>query len=92
MKRLIPRAIFLKCPKSVHIKTVCVFPDDFSPDGLKQTLPRVYSEVLGPLDDIIERSRKQLSGMDSAAAEMYSTQEDKRQWWKDRQDVDFELR
>ena len=56
-----------------------------------QTLPRVYTEVLGPLDDIIERSRKQLSAMDSAAAEMYSSQEAKRQWWKDRQDVDFEL-
>ena len=29
--------------------------------------------------------------MDNAAAEMYSGQEAKRQWWKDRQDVDFEL-
>ena len=84
-----------KCSKSVqnhvHIKTVCIFPHDFSPDGLVQTLPRVYNEVLGPLDDIIERSRKQLSGMDNAAADMYSSQEAKRQWWKDRQDVDFEL-
>ena len=84
-----------KCSKSVHnhvhIKIVCVFPHDFSPDGLVQTLPRVYTEVLGPLDDIIERSRKQLSGMDNAASEIYSSQEAKRQWWKDRQDVDFEL-
>ena len=63
-----------KCSKSVqnhvHIKTVCVFPHDFSPDGLVQNLLRVYTEVLGPLDDIIERSRTQLSGMDNAAAEM----------------------
>ena len=84
-----------KCSKyvqnHVHIKTVCVFPHDFSPDGLVQTLPRVYTEVLGPLDDIIERNRKQLSGINNAAAEMYSSQESKRQWWKDRQDVDFEL-
>ena len=29
--------------------------------------------------------------MDNAAAEMYSSQEAKRQWWKDWQDVDFEL-
>ena len=29
--------------------------------------------------------------MDNAAAEMYSSQETRRQWWKDRQDVDFEL-
>ena len=33
-----------KCSKSVHnhvhIKTVCVFPHDFSPDRLVQTLPR----------------------------------------------------
>ena len=56
-----------------------------------QTLSRVYTEVLGPLDDIIERIRKQLSGMDNAAAEMYSSQEAKRQWWKDQQDVDIEL-
>ena len=32
-----------KCSKSVqnhvHIKTVCIFPHDFSPDGLVQTLP-----------------------------------------------------
>ena len=54
-----------KCSKSVqnhvHIKKVSVFPHDFSPDRLVQTLPRVYTEVMGPLDDIIERSRKQLS-------------------------------
>ena len=84
-----------KCSKSVqnhfHIKTVFVFPHYFSPDGLVHTLPRVYTEALGPLDDIIERSRKQLSGMDNAAAEMYSSQEAKRQWWKDWQDVDFEI-
>ena len=77
-----------KCSKSVqnhvHINTVCVFPHDFSPDGLVQTLPRVYTEVLGPLDDIIERSRKQLSGMDNSAAKMYSNQESKHQCWKDR--------
>ena len=63
-----------KCSKSVqnhvHIKIVCVFPHYFSPDRLVQTLPRAYTEVLGPLDDIIERSRKQLSGMDNAAAEI----------------------
>ena len=29
--------------------------------------------------------------MDSAAAEMYSSQEAKRQWWKHQQDNDFEL-
>ena len=29
--------------------------------------------------------------MNNAAAEMYSCQEAKRQWWKDRKDVDFEL-
>ena len=67
-----------KCSKSVHnhvyIKTVCVFPHDFSPDRLVQTLPRVYSQVIGPLYDIIERSRKQLLGMDSAVADMYSSQ------------------
>ena len=84
-----------KCSKSVqnhvHIKKLCVFPHDFSPDGLVQNLPRFYTEVIGPLYDIIESSRKQLSGMDNAAAEMYSSQEDKRQWWKYRQDVDFEL-
>ena len=72
-----------KCSMSVqnhlHIKTVCVFPHDFSPDRLVQTLPIFYTEVLGPLDDIIERSRKQLSGMQSGAAEMYSSQEAKRQ-------------
>ena len=75
----------------VHIKTVFVFPHNFSPDGLVQTLPRVYTDVLGPLNDIIERSRRELSSMDNAAAEMYSSQEAKRQWWKDRQDIDFEL-
>ena len=68
-----------KCSNSIqnhaHIKTVCVFPHNFIPDGLVQTLPRVYTEVIGPLDDIIERSKKQLSGMDNAAAEMYSSQE-----------------
>ena len=67
-----------KCSKSVHnhvhIKTVCVFPHDFSPYGLVQTLPRVYTEFLGPLYDIIERIRKHLLGMDSAAADMYSSQ------------------
>ena len=83
------------CSKSVHnhvhIKTVCVFPHDFSPDGLVQTLPRVYTEVLGLLDDIIERRRKQLSGMENAAAEMYSSQEAKQQLWKDRQDIDLNI-
>ena len=89
------QGMIIKCYKSVqnhfHIKTVCVFLHYFSPDGLVQILLRVYTEVLGPIDDIIERSRKQLWGMDNAAAEMYSSQESQRQWWKDRQDVDFEL-
>ena len=83
------------CSKSVHnhvhIKTVCVFPHDSIPDGLVHTPPRFYTEVLGPLYDIIERRRKQLLGVDSAAVEIYSSQEAKRQWWKDRQDIDFEL-
>ena len=56
-----------------------------------KTLPRFYTEVLGPLDDIIERIREKLPGMDNAADEMYSSQESKLQWRKYRQDVDFEI-
>ena len=70
---------------------VCVYTLDFSPDGIVQTLPRVYSKVLGPLNDIIEMSRKQLLGVDNAAADMYSSQEAKHQWRKERQDVDYKL-
>ena len=61
----------IKCSKyvqnHVHIKTVCVFPHDFSPDGIVQTLPIVYTDVLGPLDDIIKRSRKKPSFFYKAA-------------------------
>ena len=53
----------------------------------------VQSDLLIPLDQIIERSQRQLHGMtEEAQTEQYNEESVRRKWWKDRHKIDDDLR
>lgn len=74
---------------SQHMKvsTVCILPA--STDIEKSS---IYADVLHPLDRIIERSQRQLRGIDEEAqSEHYTEQSSRRRWWDERHAIDEDL-
>jgi len=71
-----------------NITTICVFPG-----GAKNSQHAdVHTDLLIPLDSIIERSRKQLSGMSEEAQQLEYTEESaRRKWWQERHRIDEDL-
>lgn len=73
-----------KTTNELIISTSCIFPDEGSIGA--------YDEIIKPLDAIIDRSQKQLKGMDpSVVSELFSKEEAKRKWWDARMQLDLDL-
>jgi hypothetical protein len=69
-------------------KTVCIIANDNN--GLKHS--DIHDSVLFPLDEIIERSQKQLRGIDETEQnEKYNDESLKRKWWNERHSIDDDL-
>ena len=74
----------------MHYETVCIFPDKSLPyhEGT-----RIAETLLQPFDDIMERSKRQLSGIDLEIANdiFNKKKETKQAWWDERHELDEEL-
>ena len=68
----------------VDVSTVCSFSTD--------KLNGPHSDLLGPLDKVIERSQMQLHGMtEEVQAEQFSEKESRQRWWDVRKSIDSDL-
>ena len=68
----------------VDVSTVCSFSTD------EKNGP--HSDLLGPLDKVIERSQRQLHGMtEEVQAEQFSEKESRQRWWDVRKSIDGDL-
>ncbi|KAL3766413.1 hypothetical protein ACHAW5_008650 [Stephanodiscus triporus] len=77
--------------KVTKISTACIFPatglisNDDSRNG-------IHTDILFPLDKIIERSQNQLHGMtEEVQHNQYDANSSRREWWKERHSFDDEL-
>ncbi len=72
-------------------ETVCIFPDT---SGSLNEESAISETILQPFDDIMERSKTQLSGIDQEIANnLFNLQKERKQaWWKERHSLDEELR
>ena len=70
--------------------TVCIFPD--KPNRHEET-SQFEETILQAFDDIMEQSKRQLSGINLAVAneKFNSSKETKQAWWEERYDLDEEL-
>lgn len=68
---------------NVTYRTICVFPD----------VLEEFPQLLRSFDDLMEQSRRQLSGIDSAVADekFNNSKATKQAWWDERYDLDHEL-
>ncbi len=70
------------------VTTVCVFPGG----ATKSQHDDIHSDLLLPLDTVIERSRKQLSGMSEETQHVeYNEESMRRKWWQERHRIDDDL-
>ena len=74
--------------KTVHIETSCIFPG--SSENNNDEIG-IQGDVLTPLDQIIERSQKQLHGITEEVQEQLNEESSKRKWWKKRHSIDEDL-
>ncbi|KAL7541613.1 hypothetical protein ACHAXR_011062 [Thalassiosira sp. AJA248-18] len=72
--------------KFVDISTTCIFPaSNVSESG-------IHTDVLIPLDRIIERSQRQLHGItEDVQNEQYNEELSRRKWWNERHSIDKDL-
>ena len=74
-----------------QVSTVCIFPESMTM-RTENSRNSIHSNLLIPLDRIIDRSQKQLSGMsEEAQNEEYNEESVRRKWWKERHRIDEDL-
>lgn len=74
-------------------KTACIFSGSNLVEGDSGEVGNIHDEILLPLDGIIERSQKQLRGIDEEVqTEKYNDELSKRKWWDERHSIDDDLR
>jgi len=77
--------------KFTIISTACIFPASRAIHNGDSEIG-IHADVLIPLDRIIERSQKQLHGMNEEVQnEQYNEESSRRKWWKERHSIDEDL-
>lgn len=81
----------LRASAEPSFKTICIFTS--SNDGsTKSQTSNFHNDILFPLDSLIERSQKQLRGIDEEMQnEKYNDELSKRKWWNERHTIDNDL-
>ena len=75
------------------LNTTCIFSSDNLVGESSGEVGNIYDDILMPLDGIIERSQKQLRGIDEQVqTEKYKDEYSKRKWWDERHSIDHDLR
>ena len=75
-----PTTIPIGGETTANLSTICIFPE--ADDD-------AHTNILNPLDRIIERSQNQLSGMsEEAQSEQYNEESVRRKWWDERHKID----
>ena len=75
----------------LELDTICIFTNDHNMSALPDCT--VYDDMVEPFDQLVHACEVQLTGMDEEKVNnQYSNESSKREWWKERDDIDRKVR
>jgi hypothetical protein len=75
----------------MELDTVCIFTNDHNVSALPDCT--VYDDMVESFDQLVHACEAQLTGMDEEKVNnQYSNESSKREWWKERDDIDRKVR
>ncbi len=75
----------------IECSTACIFPAS-TEEGSEDSRTGIHSDILIPLDRIVDRSQRQLRGItEEVQQDEYDEKSKRRQWWNERRSIDKDL-